>query len=112
MNYLIKTLLNIPYLYIIILMCIAIFINIIYTFIYVKLYNNNNNNFTVLSNNKTTYKINILDFFHFSNQTFFGGNSNIFCNNSITRNIHVTHVIFSYIFTVFICGFITNMIIS
>ena len=102
MHYLIKILLNVPYLYIIALLGISLCINIIYSFIYFKLYNNNNNNFTILSINKEITKLNFLDFIHYSNHMFYGGSTNIFCNNTLTRMVHSSHVIISYIFTTLI----------
>ena len=103
MNYLIKKLLTEPYLYIIIVVGISLCINIIYSFIYLKLYNNNNNNFTILSTNKEITKLNIMDFIHYSNHTFYGhGNSNILSHTTLSRLIVTSQIIISYVFTTLI----------
>ena len=111
MNNLIKILLNVPYIYIIVLLGISLCVNIIYSFIYLKIYNYNNNNFTILSTNNEITKLNIYDFIHYANHMFYGGSVNIFSNTTLSRGLQTSHLIISYVFTTLFIGNIIGSLV-
>ena len=87
---------------------IIIFINLFFSYIYLKIYEKDKESFIEIKEELNGKKLNLFDFFYFSNTTFFSLGYDIMPKSTLSRSVCIIHMIFGFLVsTVFIAKIIS-----
>lgn len=101
---------GIPIVLVIEIVIIILFINLFFAILYHWVYINDNTSFMNIYNNETNNKFNYIDFFYFSNTTFFSLGYEIVPQSNLSRLISIIQLKLGFIITTVFIARIINVI--